>query len=277
MKLKYYILLLLIVTIFISGCIQQRTITPSDIGEEQITQIIPDDFPLEYINKSRDYLTSKFGENLFESSIQFNRAYIMEFSSWGGCNEEIEPIGDGKKYIVEYKLNLSKYVTLPPKEFYSDNSGGTPINILENGYEVKVVYNHLGKIDCTDKVVDCVNHPEYCPLYKINRYESAIESFNEMCNRKFTRVNFEIYSNYNNLGYIEANESRFLWYFDDLQCGRHCSSNWVVYIDPQTGKPIHDDYFADRNYYCDRNGKCEVLTSTARESGIDFRVCKEIY
>ena len=180
-----------------------------------------------YIEKADDYLISKFGKGLFESSITFDSAFLLNFSYWGGCKENIEQVGDGEKYIVQYRLDLSKDIILP-KSWPTDA-------------EVRVVYNHLGKVDCTYNVVDCVNHPELCPPYKISDYRVAMEALRSAYNRTPSRLSFEGYSNFNSGGGITPNESRFLWYFDDLSCGRHCAYSWAVYVDPQTGKILYTD------------------------------------
>lgn len=155
---------------------------------------------------------------------------MFNFSYWGGCSQEVEPAGDGEKYIVQYRLDLVKDVTLP--ESWPTET------------EVRVVYNHLGKVDCTDHVVDCANKPEYCPPYKINNYAAAMEKLRNVYNRTPIRLGFEGYPNFNSGAGIKPNESRFLWYFDDLDvnCPRYCMYSWAVYMDPQTGKLLYENF-----------------------------------
>ncbi len=198
---------------------------------------IPEGFPEEYIQRADEYMISKFGSGLFDESVEFSKAYVMNFSIWGGCTAAVNPIGDGKKYVVEYNFNQSKYVQVPlenESEFYS---GGEPT------YKVRVVFNHKGNVDCTSKVMDCASHPEFCPPYNISRYGNAVETFNEKCNFEFTDVYFDIYDYYNMLGYVNQSESRFMWNFKGVSCGeRHCTTYGHVYLDPHSGEIIDEFY-----------------------------------
>jgi len=237
----------------------------------------------ETTNRTKNYLIAKFGRNLFEKSIKFNRSFelfngkdnvclTMPFSSynkpwinWTGCRTRIQPTDDyGDKWIFEYTLNLSRYIL-----------SGTQAPV----YEVRVTYTDAKKVYCTDNVMDCINHPEYCPPYQINSREKAIESFETYCSRTYNpdmSVTFEFYSNYGALSYFDPNltDSRFLWHFMEPSKEKESPPLWEVYIDPQTGKPVHDDFFEDKDYYYHVNGRIERFNSTLRGLGIEYRVCK---
>lgn len=214
--------------------------------------------PDEFLNQSRDYLISKFGKERFESSMHFDLVYPSEIESWPGW-ALMGPVERGGKYIIQYEWNTR------------GNAAYAPLD--DAYYFASLVYTTSGELYSTYGVMDCVKHPEYCPPYKINTREKAIENFNRVCGRRYNpdvQVDFTFYSNYNR-PYTdpELNDSRYVWMFMESDGNE---AFWTVYIDPQTGEPVHDDFFADRNYYLLENGTRIQFNTSAKESGMQERI-----
>jgi hypothetical protein len=214
--------------------------------------------PNETIDKSRDYLISKYGKE-FESHMTFGSIYASEIEAWPGWTL-MGPAESGGKYIIGYNWNIHGNTAYAPLDYAMES--------------VSLVYTTSGKLYCTHQVMDCIKHPEYCPPYKIKTREEAIENFKRVCSSRYNpgvRADFYFYSDYYK-PYTDPdfNESRYLWYFSGPNDKERL---WAVYMDPQTGEIIHDDYLADKTYYPAWDGTKVELGITVRAAGIDYRVC----
>lgn len=259
MACKHCIILasLLLILYSISGCVQEKETAPEDVSTTQ-TEPIPKistttststtswyeekyrrdggmtrpssslpPVPEEFINKSRDYLITKYGRELFESSMKFQGASSVDFDGRGGCTQII-PIKSGTKYDISYTWDIREYDPSAPED---------------NEYRLDVIYLPSGEIYSTCRVTDCIEHPDYCPPYRINTREKALEEFDKACANKHNQkvsAEFIFYSN-NSMDYTDSqlSEARFLWRFTG---GEPSQPLWTVYMDPQTGKPLHDVY-----------------------------------
>lgn len=240
--------LILIILILGMGCDiqdQPNEVIPQETNRE--SNILPKEspssqknnktFPQEYIDNSEDYLISKFGKDLFDSSINFLGVDTGNFVDGRDCNRITPKKVSGEKYFVYYSFSMDKYV-----KHNKEVGGGIYFD------KIRVGYNHIGELYCVSGVLDCVNHPENCPPYSINNVEDAIEIFDKKCEGTFTRVYFQLEDKQYfsegekiDFGYINPSETKFYWYFDNTVCGeRGCSIPWIVKIDPKDGNIVED-------------------------------------
>ncbi len=258
MKIITSLSIILLCLSLISGCNVKNNIKEEPITNETnlVNEVsIEEGFPEEYIIESKEYLTSKFGKDIVEQSVHLTSAYSMEFEWWGGCTVQIsEKRRDEKKWVVEYALDYSDFITFPTLEYVLSQSWGEDYNNtsiarpslqepeLNEDNMIRVVFNQEGEVECTANIPDCTNHPEYCPPYIINTFEKALESYATYCSGPFNQILFD--GDTNNLvgGYLSEEEFRFLWHVRYLKCSeRHCDVSTSVYLDPQTGIPISGD------------------------------------
>jgi hypothetical protein len=191
-------------------------------------KVVPEKFPSEFFNKSREYLISKFGEKIFNDAIGFVKAEITSSFPCGGGQWFKEYNGEG--YMIEYIINMSKYVELPPEV--------TDIQKYY-GYRFVVVFDPEGELVCTTKTVDCNTYPSFCPPFSIDSFTEATKYFKSKCKGNFTDRGFYFYQP--SAAPTPVNESRFLWQFSQVSCGHHCATAWDVYLDPQTGAIVSDE------------------------------------
>ncbi|MBD3387463.1 MAG: hypothetical protein GF414_00820 [Candidatus Altiarchaeales archaeon] len=263
-----WVLALMLLVLVVSGCAEERgSVYRPGEGFSQTTLAFNPGEPLEedsgvvperYFELGDEYMKSMFGGEFFDEYLNMTAVYVDHFSLWGGCNERVDP-GEGEKYVIEYSYNVSRHVTLPPGS--------------EEIMKVRVAFREDGEIECTKGVMDCVKHPENCPPYEVDDYREAVEYYEEYCQRNHTNVRFLAYDNHNRMGHVDGEDARHLWYVSEEEEHGRTWVYWGVYIDPQTGKPVHDTWFEEGNSYYEAN---KSLTVYEPGEEFDSRVCRNV-
>jgi len=216
--------------------------------EPQQEIIASDTTSLEPIAKT--YLLSQIG-NDFEQDINPRRNFSINSSVFGGCNQYLMPQKDGEKIIFEYTLDLSRHIQYD-REFEQVGSSEGRYGAywkpdVAPSTTLTIVFDENSQIYCTGNVIDCFNHPEFCPPFKINSTTKAIDMFSNLYPEKnINAARIEVYTPGSNFFSSplnqNVNELRFSWTLAEIYCGhRECGETWTAHIDPNTGKEITEN------------------------------------
>ncbi|MDO8459547.1 MAG: hypothetical protein Q7S74_00405 [Nanoarchaeota archaeon] len=211
MKKIIFIGLILTLEVLLISCNNVNQETPAHKLNNQINneqnQPPLNSFQKDIIDYSESYLTSKFGQKIFDDAITFSKI-------------DLDLSG---RIRIEYTIDLEKYVTVPnniksSNYFYENYLLG----------EITLDYSQNGELLNTWGVVDCVNNPNLCPPFSINNYEEALKIYNENCNKEFNEARFGIFAT--------EEPYRFVWEFSETNSMRN--GVWVDFatgINPNTG------------------------------------------
>ena len=248
MIIKIHSKLFLLVFIVLAACTIEQPLL------ETKETVVPEPDNLDVFEpKAREYLLSQLGSQFEQDLTSFHKR-SGTFTFNGGCDMLMMPEKGGKKYLYSYFLDLSRYISYdyPLKNITSSGRyAAFWIPAVEPKIQLTIVLDENGEVYCTGDVVDCVNHPDFCPPFAINNMSKAVAAFKNLYpQREVNAVQLSVYTPGDDFlasplfPKLSKDELRFLWEFGDVRCGHKvCTSSFKAYLDPNTKKEVPLNHF----------------------------------